>query len=130
MKMYEFNLWEKQTLKEKIVKEFKTDEEASAFINGKWKDTNLLFTWAPLTGYKYNEKAPVRIPLSDEEVQMKKDLRASFTPESIEEWGRGEMSAHVQDNAKPHPEATGYNEFPGRKDRTFIDGITGDKYTK
>ena len=117
-------------LREKIVKEFKTDEEASAFINGKWKDTNLLFTWAPLTGYEYNNKAPVRIPLSDEEVRMKKDLRSSFTPESIEEWGRGEMSAHVQDNAKPHPEATGYNEFPGRKDRTFIDGITGEKYTK
>ena len=70
MKMYEFNLWEKQTLKEKIVKEFKTDEEASAFANGKWKDTNLLFTWAPLTGYKYNNKAPVRIPLSDEEKQI------------------------------------------------------------
>jgi len=130
MKMYEFNLWEKQTLREKVVKEFRSDEEASAFINGKWKDTNLLFTWAPLTGYEYNNKAPVRIPLSDEEVQMKKDLRASFTPESIEEWGRGEMSSHVQDDAKPHPEATGYNEFPGRKDKTFIDGITGEKYIK
>ena len=111
MKMYEFNLWEKQTLKEKIVKEFKTDEEASAFINGKWKDTNLLFTWAPLTGYKYNEKAPVRIPLSDEEVQMKKDLRASFTPEAIEEWGRGEMSSHIQEDMKPHPNAKGYREI-------------------
>jgi|TARA_B100001964_G_C14018857_1_gene502860 hypothetical protein len=110
MKMYEFNLWEKQTLKEKIVKEFKTDEEASAFINGKWKDTNLLFTWAPLTGYKYNEKAPVRIPLSDEEVRMKKDLRDSITPETKEEWGYSEMSSHVQEDMKPHPNAKGYRE--------------------
>ena len=110
MKMYEFNLWEKQTLKEKIVKEFKTDEEASAFINGKWKDTNLIFTWAPLTGYKYNEKAPVRIPLSDEEVRMKKDLRDSITPETMEEWGYSEMSSHVQEDMKPLPNAKGYRE--------------------
>jgi len=111
MKMYEFNLWEKQTLKEKIVKEFKTDEEASTFISEKWKDRNLLFTWAPLTGYKYNNKAPVRIPLSDEEKQMKKDLRKTFTPESIEEWGYSEMSSHVQEDMAPHPDAKGYREI-------------------
>ena len=110
MRMYEFNLWEKQTLKEKIVKKFKTDEDASAFINEKWKDTNLLFTWAPLTGYKYNDKAPIRIPLSDEEKQMKKDLRATFTPESISEWGYDEMSSHVQDDMAPHPGAKGYED--------------------
>ena len=74
MRMYEFNLWDKQTLKEKIVREFSNDEGASAFVNEKWKDKNLLFTWAPLTGYKYNDKAPVRIPLSDEEMQMKKKV--------------------------------------------------------
>ena len=98
-------------LKEKIVKEFKTDEDASAFINEKWKERNLLFTWAPLTGYKYNNKAPVRIPLSDEEKQMKKDLRKTFTPESIEEWGYSEMSSHVQEDMKPHPDAKGYREI-------------------
>ena len=110
MRMYEFNLWEKQALKEKVVKEFRTDEEASAFINEKWKGTNLLFPWAPLTGYKYNEKAPVRIPLSDEEVQMKKDLRKTFTPAAIEEWGYSEMSSHVQEDMKPHPDAKGYTD--------------------
>ena len=110
MKMYEFNLWEKQTLKEKIVKEFKTDEEASAFANGKWKDTNLLFTWAPLTGYKYNNKAPVRIELSDEEIKMKKDLRASFTSDSIDEWGKGEMSAKVSYDYYGHPDSKGYED--------------------
>ena len=111
MKMYEFNLWEKQTLKEKIVKEFKTDEEASTFANAKWKDRNLLFTWAPLTGYKYNNKAPVRIPLSDEEIKMKKDLRASFTPESINEWGQEEMSAKVSKNYYGNPNAKGYEDI-------------------
>ena len=111
MRMYEFNLWENQTLKEKVVKEFKTDEEASAFANAKWKDKNLLFTWAPLTGYKYNNKAPVRIELSGEEIQMKKDLRASFTPESIDEWGRGEMSAKVSKNYYGNPNAKGYKDI-------------------
>ena len=111
MRMYEFNLWEKQTLKEKIVKEFKTDEEASAFINEKWKDTNLLFTWAPLTGYKYNNTPPIRIELSDEEKKMKRDLRRTFTPESVKEWGREEMISHIRDDIKPHPNAKGYREI-------------------
>ena len=98
-------------LKEKIVKEFKSDEDASTFINAKWKDTNLLFTWAPLTGYKYNEKAPVRIPLSDEEIQMKKDLRDSFTIESIEEWGRGEMNMRVRKDYLGNPNAKGLKDI-------------------
>ena len=110
MRMYEFNLWDKQTLKEKIVREFSKDEEASAFISEKWKDKNLLFTWAPLTGYKYNEKAPVRIPLSDEEVQMKKKLRDSFTVESVAEWGIGEMNSKVRKDYYGHPETTGYED--------------------
>ena len=111
MKMYEFNLWEKQTLKEKIVKEFKTDEDASAFINEKWKDTNLLFTWAPLTGYKYNDTPITRIELTAEEKQMKRDLRKTFTPEAIEKWGKEELSSHVQDDMAPHPDAKGYTDI-------------------
>ena len=110
MKMYEFNLWERQTLKEKIVKEFRTDEGASTFINEKWKDRNLLFTWAPLTGYKYNDRAPIRVPLSNEEIQMKKDLRKTLTPEAIEEWGYSEMSSHIQDDMALHPDAKGYED--------------------
>ena len=104
-------MWDKMVLREKIVKEFKSDEEASTFINEKWKNRNLLFTWAPLTGYKYSDKAPIRIPLSDEEEQMKKDLRKTFTPEAIEEWGYGEMSSHIQDDMAPHPNAKGYKDI-------------------
>jgi hypothetical protein len=108
--MYEFNLWDQTILKEKLVKEFKTDEEASTFINERWKDRNLLFTWAPLTGYKYNDTPPTRIELTAEEIQMKRDLRASFTKESIDEWGKGEMSAKTRDNYAPHPNAKGYED--------------------
>ena len=103
-------MWDKQTLKEKIVREFSSDDDASTFINEKWKDKNLLFTWAPLTGYKYNEKAPVRIPLSDEEIQMKKDLRDSFTIEAIEEWGKGEMASKVRKEYWGNPNARGYRD--------------------
>ena len=98
-------------LKEKLVREFKTDEDASAFINKRWKNRNLPFTWAPLTGYKYNDTPPTRIKLTEEEIRMKKDLRASFTLESIDEWGKGEMSSKVRDNYAPHPDAKGYTEI-------------------
>ena len=110
MRMYEFNLWDQTVLKEKLVKEFKTDEEASTFINERWKDKNLIFTWAPLTGYKYNDTPPGRIRLTGEEIRMKRLLRESFTTESIDEWGRGEMSAKVRDNYAPHPDAKGYRD--------------------
>ena len=92
------------------MREFSNDEDASAFINEKWKEKNLLFTWAPLTGYKYNEKAPVRIPLSDEEIKMKKDLRDSFTIESIKEWGRMEMNSKIYKDYWGHPSAKGYED--------------------
>ena len=111
MKMYEFNLWDKMVLREKIVKEFRDDEVASTFINERWKDRNLLFTWASLTGYKYNDTPPTKIKLTEEEMQMKRDLRASFTPESVNEWGKGEMSAKVSKDSEPHPDAKGYTDI-------------------
>jgi hypothetical protein len=40
------------------------------------------------------------------------------------------MYAKVCKNYGPNPNATGYNEFPGRKAQTYIDGVTGEKYTK
>jgi len=52
----------------------------------------------------------VRIPLSDEEKQMKKDLRKSFTVESIEEWGKGEMTMRVSKDYWGHPNARGYED--------------------
>ena len=33
-------------------------------------------------------------------------------------------------DAEPNPDATGYSEFPSRKPKTYIDGTTGEKYTK
>ena len=37
----------------------------------------------------------------------------------------------IQKDALPHPDKTGYDEFPSNRERkTYIDGITGEKYTK
>ena len=37
----------------------------------------------------------------------------------------------IKKDALPHPDATGYDEFPNnREGKTYIDGITGEKYTK
>ena len=36
----------------------------------------------------------------------------------------------IKKDAKPNPDATGYSEFPSRKPKTYIDGTTGEKYTK
>ena len=44
-------------------------------------------------------------------MQMKRDLRASFTQESVDEWGKGEMSAKVSKDSEPHPEAKGYTDI-------------------
>ena len=98
------------TLKEKIVKRFESNEDASAFINGRWGGNGLIFTWSPLTGYNYSETPPRKVELTAEEVEMKKNLRNSFTIESVEEWGMAEMKSQVQENSKPHPEAKGYED--------------------
>ena len=97
-------------LKEKIVKRFKSNKDASAFINGRWNGAGLIFTWAPLTGYNYSETPPRKIELTSEEIEMKKNLRDSFTPESREEWGMAEMKSQVRENSAPHPEAKGYKD--------------------
>ena len=37
----------------------------------------------------------------------------------------------IKKDALPHPDATGYDEFPNnREGKTYIDGITGEKYNK
>ena len=72
----------------------------------------------------------VRIILTEEEKALLKKLRDSITPDTIAEWGMNEMIRYVQKNYGPNPNATGYNEFPGRKPKTYIDGLTGKKYTK
>ncbi len=109
MPMYEFNLWNSQTLKEKIVKEFQNDDEACDFIQKEWKDRGL-FTWSRITGHDFNNRPPVKIELSDEDRKLKKKLRDSITFDTIDEWGKNEMSSKIKDDYACHPDATGYTD--------------------
>ena len=47
-----------------------------------------------------------------------------------EEGDLGDFRDLIRKDALPHPDKTGYNEFPSNKEKTYIDGITGEKYTK
>jgi hypothetical protein len=95
-------------LKEKIVKKFETKEEAEYFIANEWGSTGLLFTWAPLTGTQYNDKPPVRIEMTHEEEEIKKNLMRSITDETRKECSDNELSRNVRNSYAPHPEAKGY----------------------
>ena len=41
---------------------------------------------------------------------MRKDLRKSFTQESIDEWGKGEIASKVYKDYYGHPDAKGYTD--------------------
>ena len=47
-----------------------------------------------------------------------------------EEGDLGDFRDLIRKDALPHPDKTGYNEFPSNKEKTYIDGTTGEKYTK
>ena len=57
-------------------------------------------------------------------------MEKSINNNAINEWGRNEMLRYVKKNYGPNPNATGYNEFPSRVMKTYVDGLTGKKYTK
>ena len=40
------------------------------------------------------------------------------------------MLRHVRKAYGPNPNAKGYDEFPSRKEKVYINGITGEKYTR
>ena len=47
-----------------------------------------------------------------------------------EEGDLGDFRDLIRKDALPHPDKTGYNDFPSNKEKTYIDGTTGEKYTK
>ena len=47
-----------------------------------------------------------------------------------EEGDLGDFRDLIRKDALPHPDKTGYNEFPSKKEKVYINGITGEKYTK
>ena len=146
MPTYEINVWRDKRVVEKVVREFEDEEKVKNYIKDKWdNDSGLprldqeqgylrpktrddIITWAKISTY-IRKKGPKRIELTEEEKEIQGTLEKSITKEVIDEWGKEEMLRHVRKAYGPNPKATGYDEFPGRKKKVYINGSTGEKYT-
>ena len=146
MTTYEINVWEDKMVIEKVIRQFENDEAVTDYIKSKWdtdikprldiekgklapKAQDTIITWAKISTY-VRRRGPRRLQLTDEEKKLQKQLERSINKNAIDEWGRNEMLRYVKKNYGPNPNAKGFNEFPGRKPKTYIDGLTGKKYTK
>jgi len=145
MDKYEINVWKDAELLSKEVVEFASNEKCYDYVMekhyapGTWTGSHqnkngvtlnrpplgVRITWAKRGNTHYKPKK-----LSAEERKLQRELYDSITPETIQELGPNEMYAKVRRNYGPNPNATGYNEFPSSKSKTYVDGITGEKYTK
>ena len=145
MDKYEINVWKDADLLSKETLEFESNEECYKYVlkkhhaPGTWTGSHqnkngvtlnrpplgIRITWAKRTQNHYKPKK-----LTAEERKLQRELYDSITPETIQELGPNEMYAKVSANYGPNPNATGYDEFPSRKAKVYINGITGEKYTK
>jgi len=136
MTTYEINLWQDKKVIEKVVKQFETDEGVLEFIKEHFdrdeelprldqekgylrpKKSGIIITWSRISTY-VRKNAPKRLELDESEKQLKDTLEKSITSEVINEWGNAEMLRHTRKNYGPNPDAKGYDEFPGRADKTY-----------
>ena len=145
MDKYEINVWKDAELLSKEVVEFESNKNCYDYVMekhyapGTWTGSHqnkagvtlnrpplgIRITWAKKGNSSYKPKK-----LTDEEKKLQRDLYDSITPETIQELGPNEMYAKVSLNYGPNPDAKGYDEFPSRKEKVYISGITGEKYTK
>ena len=147
MRTYEINVWRDKRIIEKVVRQFEDEEAVTAYIKKRWDSGNELprldhekgylrpktrddiITWAKISTY-VRRKGPRRIELTPEEKEVQGTLEKSITAEVINDWGKEEMLRFTRKAYGPNPAAKGYDEFPGRKKKVYINGITGEKYTK
>ena len=147
MTTYEINVWRDKRVIEKVIRQFDNDEGVTDYIRKRWDSGNELprldqergflrpktkddiITWAKISTY-IRKKGPRRIELTPEEKEVQQTLERSITREVMDEWGNNEMLRHVRKAYGPNPDAKGYNEFPSRAQKVYVDGITGKKYTK
>ena len=129
MQTYEINLWEDKKVIEKIVKQFKDEEDVLKYIKFNFdtepepnypqldpdrgytrpKAEKHIITWSKVHTY-VRKKGPTRLQLTDKEKELQATLEQSITRETIDEWGNGEMMRHVSKNYGPNPGAKGYND--------------------
>ena len=125
MQTYEINLWKDKRVIEKVVKQFKTDEDVMKFIEDNFdksdelprldqekgflrpKKSDIIITWAKISTY-VRKNAPRRMVLDENEKELKDTLEKSITSEVINEWGYNEMLRHTSKNYGPNPDAKGW----------------------
>ena len=127
MQTYEINLWQDKKIVEKVVKQFKDDDEVLKFIATHFdkdeelprldaeagylrpKKSDVIITWSKISTY-VRKKAPSRVKLSEEEQEIKDTLEKSITKEVINEWGYNEMVRQVEHYYWGQPEAKGQED--------------------
>ena len=129
MQTYEINLWLEKKVIEKVVKQFKDDNEVLDYIKNNFDNTpepqypqldpkrgyvrpkadDHIITWSKISTY-VRKTAPKRLELTDKEKELQDTLEKSITRETIDEWGNGEMMRHVSKNYGPNPNAKGYDD--------------------
>ena len=145
MDKYEINVWKDAELLSKEIVQFASNEECYNYLMNKhyapgtWTGSyqnkagvtlnrpppGIRITWAKLGHTHYKPKR-----MSAEEKKLQRELYDSITPDTIRELGPNEMLAKVRKDYGPNPDAKGYDEFPSRKEKVYINGITGEKYTR
>ena len=136
MPTYEINLWQEKRIIEKVVKQFENDENVMKFIEDNFdkddelprldqekgylrpKKNSIIITWSKISTY-VRKNAPKRLELDDNEKELKGTLEKSITTEVINEWGYNEMLRHTRKAYGSNPHAKGYEEFPGRYNKTY-----------
>tara|TARA_R110000751_G_scaffold6909_1_gene29090 strand:+ start:719 stop:1138 length:420 start_codon:yes stop_codon:yes gene_type:complete len=136
MQTYEINLWKDKRIIEKVVKQFEEDKDVLEFIKNNFdkeeelprldqekgflrpKKSDIIITWSKITTY-VRKKGPMRLELNEKENELKDTLEKSITQETINEWGYNEMLRHTRKAYGPNPDAKGYEEFPGRRNKTY-----------
>tara|TARA_R110001606_G_scaffold19232_3_gene70944 strand:- start:468 stop:863 length:396 start_codon:yes stop_codon:yes gene_type:complete len=129
MQTYEINLWQDKKIVEKVVKQFKDDDEVLKFITENFDNTpepnypqldpdrgyvrskadNHIITWSKISTY-VRKKGPHRMQLTEKEKELQATLEQSITKETIDEWGNEEMMRQVSKNYGPNPDAKGYDD--------------------
>ena len=127
MQTYEINLWQDKKIVEKVVKQFKDDDEVLKFIADHFdkeqelprldaergylrpKKSDIIITWSKISTY-VRKKAPSRVKLSEEEQEIKDTLEKSITKEVINEWGYNEMVRQVRPFYWGQPDAKGQED--------------------
>ena len=129
MQTYEINLWQDKKIVEKVVKQFKDDDEVLKFITENFDNTpepnypqldpdrgyvrskadNHIITWSKISTY-VRKKGPHRMQLTEKEKELQATLEQSITKETIDEWGNEEMMRQVSRNYGPNPNAKGYDD--------------------